>query len=46
MAGAEVGAGKAARVRVRPRCPDCGKRIRGPNHAEGAHHKGTVAKNR
>ena len=23
----------------RPRCPECGKRIRGINHTDGSHHR-------
>ena len=23
----------------KPRCPDCGKRIRSPKHTEGTHHR-------
>ena len=26
-------------VPTRPVCPDCGKKIRGKNHEDGAHHK-------
>lgn len=32
-------------VKQGQRCPDCRKRVRGPNHADGMHHKGIVPKN-
>lgn len=30
-------------VKIGQECPKCHKRVRGPNHAEGTHHRGTVA---
>ena len=32
------------RVEIGQQCPVCNKRVRGPNHIEGDHHKGTVPK--
>ena len=29
-------------VKIGQKCPKCHKRVRGPNHAEGTHHKGIV----
>lgn len=31
---------KNKQVAVRPVCPKCGFKIRGPNHESGHHHKG------
>lgn len=31
-------------VKIGQKCPKCNKRVRGPNHAQGAHHLGTVKK--
>ncbi len=34
--------GSPITVDIGDRCPKCRKRVRGPNHAEGSHHNGTV----
>ncbi len=31
-------------VKIGSKCPTCRKRVRGPNHAEGMHHRGVVPK--
>lgn len=43
-AGMEVVVGEDVRVKIGQRCPVCNKRVRGPNHVNGTHHKGTVAR--
>lgn len=36
--------GQAKTKRTSPKWCDCGFKVGGPNHNEGAHHNGTVAK--
>lgn len=40
--GKVIVVGEDVRVEIGQQCPVCKKRVRGLNHAEGAHHKGTV----
>jgi len=41
---AEDGNTKDILVKVGNKCPSCHKRVRGPNHANGIHHRGLVRK--
>lgn len=34
--------GEDIRIRIGSKCPTCRMRVRGPNHVEGAHHRGVV----
>ncbi len=38
------GCGDDIIVKIGQRCPSCRRRVRGPNHVNGAHHRGVVPK--